>query len=73
MTLCLSLFSFVLTEEFERSEVGEGLVRPHAVVDIFPVAELAVEHGKLVGVRVHFIKLLVVGAVGTLDMAIQFG
>lgn len=43
MTLCLSKVAFPAGDELERSEVGQGLVRSHAVVGFFPAQQLAVQ------------------------------
>src|SRR5580704_8247219 len=72
VTLCLSWVVFPVGDEFQRGEVGEGLVRAHAVVGVFPMAELMVEARGLVGVRMYLVELFMVGAVGAFDMGIQF-
>ena len=41
------------------------------VVDSLPVAELAIEDGQLVRVGLYLVELFVVGAMGTLHMAIE--
>src|SRR5207245_9127826 len=43
VTLCLSPMKFPTGDEFQRSEVGERLVRAHAVVGVFPMAQLVIE------------------------------
>jgi predicted permease len=70
VTLCLSPIVFPTSDEFQWGEVGEGLVRAHAVVGMFPMAQLVVEPWRLIGVRVHLIELFVVSAMGALDMSI---
>ena len=72
VTLCLSPMEFPSGDEFQRSEVGEGLVRAHAVVGMFPMAQLMIEPWWLIGVGVHLVKLFVVSAMGAFDMGIQF-
>jgi len=62
VTLCLSPIVFPTGDEFQWGEVGEGLVRAHAVVGMFPMAQLVVEPWWLIGVRVHLIELFVVSA-----------
>ena len=73
MTLCLSLFKFPTDDKFVWSEVGQGLVRPNMVVGVFPLAQLAIEEGHLIGVGVHLIELFVVRAMRTLHVGIEFG
>ena len=70
MTLCLSPIVFPTGDEFQWGEIGEGLVRAHAVVGVFPIAQRVVEPWWLIGVRVHLIELFVVSARGALDMSI---
>src|SRR5258708_40055115 len=72
VTLCLSLISFPTGDEFQWGEVGERLVRAHAVVGVFPMAQLMIELQWLIRVRVHLIELFMVGAVRALDMGIEF-
>jgi len=55
---------FPTGDEFQWGEVGEGLVRAHAVVGVFPLAELMIESGWLVGVGVYLVELFMVGACG---------
>ncbi len=38
VTLCLSPVEFPTGDEFQWGEVGERLVRAHAVVGVFPMA-----------------------------------
>jgi hypothetical protein len=38
VTLCLSPMEFPTGDEFQWGEVGEGLVRAHTVVGMFPAA-----------------------------------
>jgi len=71
VTLCLSSFVFPAGDEFQWGEVGEGLVWADGVVDLLPVAELAIEDGQLVRVGLYLVELFVVGAMGTLHMAIE--
>src|SRR5258708_33753738 len=71
--LCLSPILFPSSDKFQWSLVGEGLWRTDAVVSLLPALELLVEKGHLGELCKHLIKLLVVGAVRTLDMAIEFG
>ena len=47
-------------------------MRAHAVVGVFLAAQLAIERGRLIGVRVHLVELFVMRAVGALDMGVQF-
>jgi hypothetical protein len=63
---------FPAGDEFQWSEVGERLVRADTVVGVFPMTQLMIEARWVVGVRVHLVKLCMVGAVGALDMGIQF-
>lgn len=70
VTLCLWPMFFPTGDEFQWGEVGQGLVRAHAVVGMFPMAQLVVEPRRLIGVRVHLVELFMVGAVGALDMGI---
>src|SRR5258708_36382002 len=72
VTLCLSPISFPTGDEFQWGEVGERLVRAHAVVGVFPMAQLMIELQWLIRVRVHLIELFMVGAVRALDMGIEF-
>lgn len=72
MTLCLSSLEFPAGDEFQWGEVGERLVRAHAVVGMLPLAELTIEPRGLIRVGMHLVELFMVGAVGTLDMGIQF-
>ena len=71
VTLCLRPIVFPTSDEFQWSEVSEGLVRAHAVVGVLPIAELMIEALWLVGVCVHLVELFVMGAVGSLDMGVQ--
>src|SRR5579859_1439810 len=73
VTLCLSPFVFPAGDEFQWGEVGERLMGAHAVVGVFPMAQLVIEAWWLVGVRVHLVELFMVGAVRALDVGIQFG
>src|SRR5712692_3166633 len=73
VTLCLSPMEFPTGDEFQRSEVGERLVGSHAVIDVFPMAQLIIEPQWLIRVRVHLVKLFMVGAMGALDVGVQFG
>src|SRR5258708_4422450 len=72
VTLCLSPISFPTGDEFQWGEVGERLVGAHAVVGVFPMAQLMIELQWLIRVRVHLIELFMVGAVRALDMGIEF-
>src|SRR5258708_29860387 len=72
VTLCLSPISFPTGDEFQWGEVGERLVRAHAVVGVFPMAQLMIELQWLIRVRVHLIELFMVGSVRALDMGIEF-
>ncbi len=55
-----------------RSEVAQGLVRTDGVVDVLPALQLLIELGEgRASVGCDFVELLVVGAVGPLDAAIQ--
>ena len=73
VTLCLSPTEFPTGDEFQWGEVGERLVGSHAVVGMFPMAQLVIEPWWLIGVRVHLVKLFVVSAMGALDVSVQFG
>ena len=73
VTLCLSPMEFPTGDEFQWGEVGERLVGSHAVIDVFPMAQLIIEPWWLIRVRVHLIELFMVGAVRALDMGVQFG
>jgi len=72
VTLCLSRIVFPTGDEFQRGEIGERLVSAHAVVGVFPMTQLKIEARRLVRVRVHLVELFMVGAVGALDMSVQF-
>src|SRR5712672_4613320 len=72
VTLCLSRVCLPASEKFERGEVGEGLMGPYTVVGFLPASQLLVERGQLIGVGLHFIEFLIVGAVGALHMGVQF-
>ena len=70
VTLCLSRIVFPTSDEFQWGEISEGLVRAHAVVGMFPMAQLVVKPRWLIGVRLHLVELFMVGTVGALDMGI---
>ena len=71
VTLCLSPKEFPTGDEFEWGEVGERLVGAHAVVGVFPAAELVIEPQGLIGVGVHLVELFVMRAMGALDMGVE--
>ena len=48
-------------------------MRAHGVVDLFPLAEFAVEFFHLQGASGDLVELLGVGAVGAFDGAVEFG
>src|SRR5437660_6958351 len=74
MTLFDFGFGFVVTlEELQRSSVAQGLVRADGVVGALPSQQLAVHFQQVPALRSDFVEFLVVGAMGTLDMAIEFG
>src|SRR5712692_6710566 len=73
VTLCLSPMEFPTGDEFQWGEVGERLEGSHAVIDVFPMAQLIIEPWWLIEVRVHLIELWMVGAVRRFDMCVQFG
>jgi hypothetical protein len=45
VTLCLSPIVFPTGDEFQWSEISERLVRAHAIVGVFPAAQLLIEPG----------------------------
>jgi len=45
----------------------------HAVVGVFPAAQLVVEAERLIGVGMHLIELFVIRAVRALDVGVEFG
>src|SRR6267143_6085474 len=63
VTLCLSEVAFPLSDELEWSEVGQRLMRAHAVVGFLPAEQLAVQHGGLIGFGMDLVELLVVGTI----------
>src|SRR5438132_13603324 len=71
VTLCLSPMEFPTGDEFQWGEVGERLVRAHAVVGVFPMAQLMIEPQWLVGVGMHLVELFVVRAMRALDMGVE--
>src|SRR6266852_3808370 len=71
VTLGLSPKEFPTGDEFQWSEVGERLVGAHAVVGVFPMAQLVIEPQRLVRVGVHLIELFMVGAVRALHVRVQ--
>ncbi len=70
VTLCLSPLEFPTVDEFQWGEVGERLVGSHAVIGVFPMAQLMIEPQGLIRVRVHLIELFMVGAVRALDVGV---
>jgi hypothetical protein len=64
---------FEALEEFERSEIAEGQMRAHDVVDVFPTAQLKMEVRDGAAVGDQLIELLVVGAMRAFDVAVEFG
>ncbi|GAC1393133.1 MAG: hypothetical protein NVSMB31_12170 [Vulcanimicrobiaceae bacterium] len=48
-------------------------MRTHAIISIFPVPQLGVERGQLLGFCLHLIKLFVVSTMGPLHVSVQFG
>src|SRR6266403_4258790 len=71
VTLCLSRVRLPASEKFERGEIGEGLMGPYTVVGFLPASQLLVERGQLIGVGLHFVEFLIVGAVGALHVGVQ--
>jgi len=63
----------VALEELERSGVAQGLVGTDGVVGVFPSQELTIHLQQVPALRSDFVKFLVVRAMGTLHMAIEFG
>ncbi len=61
-----------LGKELGWGEIAEGLVRAGGVVGALPSKELAVEGGDLETAGGDLIELLVVGAVGGLDVVVEF-
>jgi hypothetical protein len=62
-----------LDEELLGSEVAESLVRTDSVVGSFPSLEFNIELGDRERAGVNFIELLRMSAVGSFDLAVEFG
>jgi hypothetical protein len=62
-----------LSQELLGSVITEGLVRADGVVGLFPGLELMVELGDRERARGDFIKFLRMGAIGSFDLAVEFG
>jgi len=62
-----------LGQELIVSEVGQGLVRADGVVGVFPSLKLAVEPGNRERAGGILIELVGVGAVGALNLTVEFG
>src|SRR6266699_693286 len=71
VTLCLSWVVFPTGDEFQWGEVGERLMRAHAVVGVLPTEQLTIQPWRLIGVGVYLIELFVVGAVRALHVRVQ--
>jgi hypothetical protein len=62
-----------LDEELLGSEVAESLVRTDSVVGSFPGLEFNIELGDRERAGGNFIELLRMSAVGSFDLAVEFG
>ncbi len=73
VTLGTFSFLFPALEELQRREVSEGLMGADGVVGVLPTKELVVQRAQSpVGWR-DFVKLLGVGALGALNVGVEFG
>src|SRR3990172_8298928 len=59
--------------EGQRCDLTEGLVWPVAVMNVLPSAEKLANAGEGGGVREAVVELLLVGALGTFNMAVELG
>ena len=62
-----------MSQELLRSEITQGLMGTDGVIGPFPGLEFVIELGDRERARGDFIKLLRVGAIGALHLAIKFG
>src|SRR5579859_2694931 len=62
-----------MLKEFQRSEIAEGLVRAHGVVDVLPATKLRIQLCDVPVFRYDLIELLVVSAMRSFDVAVQLG
>ena len=73
MTLFIPFVEMKLAQELLRGEVAESLMRTDGVVDLFPLAEFAIEFFHFQRASGDLVELLGVGAVGAFDGAVEFG
>ena len=74
MTLLDFGFGFMVPlEELQRSGIAQSLVRADGVVGALPGQQLAIDLQQIPALRSDLVEFLVVRAMGTLDVPIEFG